>query len=63
MNQVQIVRLQDSREVIKAKFEQVDCASFVLVTRANVFKTFNYDLCASFHYLSVQMFYSIVIEF
>ena len=53
MNKVQIVRLQDSCEVIKAKFEQVDCASFVLVTSANVLKTFNYDLCASFHYLGV----------
>ena len=63
MNKVQIVRLQDSCEVIKAELEQVDCASFVLVTRADVLETFNYDLCASFHYLGVQMFYSIVIEF
>ena len=63
MNKVQIVRLQDSCEVIETELEQVDCASFILVTRADVFKTFNYDLCASFHYLGVQMFHSIVIEF
>ena len=64
MHQVQIVRLEDCSEVIEAKLEQVDCFMIfiALVARANVLKTFNYDLCTCFHDSGIQMFNGIAIE-